>query len=252
MTNTVANHPRAVVFALIAAGLLIGLISGFTLFSPKAASADGHISGLENVVVDDVVVDHELARRTSRQTINIYGSGFMPGQEVILMVNDGPGTPSDITAFTSNRVRESGTIVANDRGAFSTVWSLGRFTRQRSGIGPGDGDVERMRALSVVDPATFDVITVTPLAFCRITDRANAQADIDEIQGRLDAVTAQIDALNSLERPAGVSDALWSVISVLTSYLMTSGVLDAQAEAIGAELAAAEEAFPAAPQHCGE
>ena len=251
MTSTVANHPRAVVFALIAAGLLIGLISGFTLLSPKAASADGHITGLENVVVDDVVIDHELARRTSRQTVSIYGSGFMPGQEVILMVNDGPGTPSDITAFTSNRVRESGTIVVNDRGAFSTVWALGRFTRQRSGIGPGDGDVERMRALSVVDPATFDVITVTPLAFCRITDRANAQAEIDEIQARLDEVTAQVDALNNLEQPEGSSDDLWAAISVLRDYLITSGVLDAQAADVAAELEAAEEAFPSVPQHCG-
>ncbi len=251
MTSTVANHPRAVVLALIAAGLILGLITGFTFLSPKAASADGHISGLEDVVVDNIVVDHELARRTSRQAVRVWGSGFAPGQEVILLVNDGPGTPSDITGFTSNVVSESGTIVANERGAWTTVWALGRFTRQRSGIGPGDGDVERMRALSVVDPSTFDVITSTPLAFCRTTDRANAQAEIDGMQAELDGLQAEIDALTNLERPEGVSDEIWAVIEVLQAYVLSTGVLEAKVAEIAAAIEAATEAFPSAPEHCG-
>jgi len=249
VTRTVATHPRPVVLALIAAGLLIGLIAGFSAFGSKSASADGHISGLENVVVDDVTVDHELGRRTSRQTVRIWGSGFAPGQEVIIMVNDGPGTPSDITGFTSNRVRESGTIVANDRGAWTTVWTLGRFTRQRSGIGPGDGDVERMRALSVVDPGSFDVITSTPLAFCRITDRENAQEEIDGMQADLDALQAKIDALNALDGE-GLGDEVWAVVSVLRDYIMASGVLDAQVAEMTAAIEAAAAARGEAPQHC--
>ena len=249
MTSTVANHPRAVVLALIAAGLILGLITGFTFLSPKAASADGHISGLENVVVDDIVVDHELGRRTSGKSVRIWGSGFAPGQEVILLVNDGPGTPSDITGFTSNRVQESGTIVANERGAWTTVWTLGRFTRQRSGIGPGDGDVERMRALSVVDPASFDVITSTPLAFCRVTDRANAQAEVDAMQAELDALQAEIDALTNLERPDGVSDEVWGVIEVLRAYVLSTGVLEARAAEMAAAIEAAQAEIVVA-EHC--
>ncbi len=249
MTSTVANHPRAVVLALIATGLILGLITGFTFLSPKAASADGHISGLENVVVDDIVVDHELGKRTSRKSVRIWGSGFAPGQEVILLVNDGPGTPSDITGFTSNRVRESGTIVANERGAWTTVWALGRFTRQRSGIGPGDGDVERMRALSVVDPASFDVITSTPLAFCRITDRVNAQAEVDGMQAELDALQAEIDALTNLERPEGVSDEIWAVIEVLRAYVLSTGVLEARAAEMAAAIEAAQAEIVVA-DHC--
>lgn len=249
MTST-ANHPRVVALALVAAGLILGLIVGLTALAPRDAAADGHVSGLENVVVDDVQVDHELGRRTSRQTVRIWGSGFAPGQEVILMVNDGPGTPSDITGFTSNRIRESGTIVANERGAWTTVWTLGRFTRQRSGIGPGDGDVERMRSLSVVDPGSFDVVTTTPLAFCRVTDRANAQAGINEMQAELDALQGQIDALANLEQPAGVSDAVWAVVGVLRDYILATGVLEARAMESAAAIDAAIEAKGETPQHC--
>jgi len=50
VTRTIATHPRAVVLALIAAGLMLGLIAGSTVLSPKAASADGG-TGVENVVV---------------------------------------------------------------------------------------------------------------------------------------------------------------------------------------------------------
>ena len=183
MTSTIATHPRAVILALIAVGLMLGLITGSTLLSPKSASADGHVTGLENIVAGDVVVDHELGKRTSSETVRIWGSGFAPGQEVILLVNDGPGTPSDITGFTSNR-SDNGTLVANERGAWTTLWTLGRFTRQRSGIGPGDGDVERVRTLAAVDPSTFDVVASTPLAFCRVTDRANQRVEVAAPLGR--------------------------------------------------------------------
>lgn len=197
MTSIIARNPRAVVLTLIAAGLLLGLIAGNALLSSRQASADGHLSGLENVVVGDTVVDHELARRTSPETVRIWGSGFAPGQQVILLVNDGPGTPSDITNYVSNKSANN-TLVANDQGAWTAVWTLGRFTRQRSGIGPGDGDVERMRSLSVIDPDSFDVVASTPLAFCRVTDRTSEiQAGVDEAQAVADGHQETIDGLNA-------------------------------------------------------
>ena len=239
MTRTIATHPRAVVLALIAAGLMLGLIAGSTVLSPKAASADGG-TGVENVVVGNVTVDHEFKKRSSKKSVQIWGSGFEAGQGVILMINDGPGTPSDITAFTTNRVRESGLIVANDNGAWSTVWKLGRFTRSRSGIGPGDGDVERMRTLSVVDPTTFEVITSTPLAFCRVTDRAKAQAAADEIAADLAAVEAASTEFAGLTKPAEASDAVWALIP---------RALEARAATLSAEVEAAEGAIVVA-KHC--
>ena len=238
MTSIIARNPRAVVLTLIAAGLLLGLIAGNAFLSSRQASADGHSTGLENVVVGSQVVDHELGRRTSPETVRVWGSGFAPGQEVILVVNDGPGTPSDITNYVSNKSADN-TLVANDQGAWTAVWTLGRFTRQRSGIGPGDGDVERMRALSVVDPGSFDVVASTPLAFCRVTDRADEiQAGVDAAQAVADGHQETIDGLNASmeaaqasieeqqaalaefrantipplpERPINVTDAAWAL-----------------------------------------
>ena len=240
MTSIIARNPRAVVLTLIAAGLLLGLIAGNAFLSSRQASADGHLSGLENVVVESQVVDHELGRRTSRETVRIWGSGFAPGQEVILLVNDGPGTPSDITNYVSNKSANN-TLVANDQGAWTSVWTLGRFTRQRSGIGPGDGDVERMRSLSIIDPGTFDVVASTPLAFCRVTDRANEiQAGVDAAQAVADGHQETIDGLNASieeaqtdietrqaaltefrgnaipplpDKPVNVSDAAWRLVT---------------------------------------
>lgn len=243
MTSIIARNPRAVVLTLIAAGLLLGLIAGNAFLSSRQASADGHSTGLENVVVGNPVVDHELGKGTSTKTVRIWGSGFAPGQEVILLVNDGPGTPSDIANFgrgggVSNS-NDVGAMVANDQGAWTGVWTLGRFTRQRSGIGPGDGDVERMRALSVVDPGSFDVVASTPLAFCRVTDRASEiQAGVDAAQEIADGHQETIDGLNASieeaqasieaaqaalaefrantipplpERPINVTDAAWAL-----------------------------------------
>lgn len=272
MTSIIARNPRAVVLTLIAAGLLLGLIAGNALLSSRQASADGHLSGLENVVVGSQVVDHELGRRTSAETVRIWGSGFAPGQEVILLVNDGPGTPSDITNYVSNKSADN-TLVANDQGAWTAVWTLGRFTRQRSGIGPGDGDVERMRALSAIDPGTFDVVASTPLAFCRVTDRANevaagvaaAEAVVEERQAAVDALAASIEeqeasietmqaALTEYranvvpplpERPVNVTDAAWGLATQFYAGVkaaedaqiaeMEAGIADAQASLVSSQ-----------------
>ena len=290
MTTIIARNPRAVVLTLIAAGLLLGLIAGNAFLSSRQASADGHSSGLENVVVDDQIVDHELGKGTSTETVRIWGSGFAPGQEVILLVNDGPGTPSDIANFGRgggvSNANDVGAMVANDQGAWTGVWTLGRFTRQRSGIGPGDGDVERMRSLSVVDPGSFDVVASAPLAFCRVTDRANevaagvaaAEAVVEERQAAVDALTASIEerqaaveamqaaltefranAVPALpERPVNVTDAAWALATQFYGGLksaesaqiaeMEAGIAEAQAglTSAQADLAAATESLESA------
>ena len=183
MTKAIATHPRAVVLALITAGLLLGIVAGSAMLPPRA-SADSDGTGAESVVTGDVIVNHQLGARSSGEQVRIWGSGFAPGQEVILLINDGPGTPSDITNYVSNKSADN-TIVANAQGAWTTVWTLGRFTRQRSGIGPGDGEVERVRSLSVLDPGTLDIITSTPLAFCRVSDREAIMEEIAEMEAAL-------------------------------------------------------------------
>lgn len=244
MTKVIATHPRAVVLTLIAAGLLLGLVAGNAILTPRA-SADGHISGVENVVTGDVVVNHQLGSRSSGVQVRIWGSGYAPGQEVILLVNDGPGTPSDITNYVSNKSANN-SLVANDQGAWTTVWTLGRFTRQRSGIGPGDGNVERMRTLSVIDPGTFDVITSTPLAFCRLTDRVAIAEGIADLES--DLALAQADRDEGLgEKPVNVSDAAWALATAF--YPSYEAQLDAQIAALTADLEA-ERGKQGVPDHC--
>ncbi len=204
MTNTIATHPRAAVLALVVAGLLLGLVAGTTFLSARSASADGHISGLETVVVDNIEVDHN-----ARTQVRIWGSGFAPGQEVILLVNDGPGTPNDIGNYVTNASTDN-TMVANDQGAWTAVWTVGRFTRKRSGVGPGDGDVERVRSLTAVDPSTFDVVTSVPLSFCLITSRVNANAALVTLGEELAALQAKKDA-GLPDKPINVSDAAWAL-----------------------------------------
>ena len=239
MTKVIATHPRAVVLTLIAAGLLLGLVAGNAILTPRA-SADGHLSGVENVVTGDVVVNHQ-----SGETVRIWGSGYAPGQEVILLVNDGPGTPSDITNYVTNR-SDNNTLVANEQGAWTTVWTLGRFTRQRSGIGPGDGDVERMRTLSVIDPGSFDVITSTPLAFCRVSDRVAIAANIAEMESDLALVQADRDQ-GLGEKPVNVSDAAWALATAF--YPSYEAQLDTQIAELTADIEA-EKGMQGVPDHC--
>lgn len=244
MTKVIATHPRAVVLTLIAAGLLLGLVAGNAILSPKA-SADGHISGAESVVTGSVVVNHQLGASSSSVQVRIWGAGFAAGQEVILLINDGPGTPSDITNYVSNKSANN-TLVANDQGAWTTVWTLGRFTRQRSGIGPGDGDVERMRTLSVIDPGTFDVITSTPLAFCRESDRVAIAANIAEMES--DLALLQADRDEGLgEKPVNVSDAAWALATAF--YPSYEAQLDVQITELTADIEA-EKGKQGVPDHC--
>ena len=244
MTKVIATHPRAVVLALIATGLLLGLVAGNAILSPKA-SADGHISGVESVVTGDVVVNHQLGSRSSRAQVRIWGAGFAAGQEVVLVINDGPGTPSDITNYVSNK-SSNNTLVANDQGAWTTVWTLGRFTRQRSGIGPGDGDVERMRTLSVVDPGTFDDITSTPLAFCRLSDRVALAESIAEMESDLALLQADRDE-DLGEKPVNVSDAAWALATAF--YPSYEAELDSQIAELTADIESAKGG-QGVPDHC--
>ena len=212
MTSTITKHSRAMAFALLAFGLMFGLVAGSMVLTPKSASADGHATGLETIVAENVVVDHELGKRTSKKTVKLYGSGFKPGQAFILMINDGPGAPTDITNYTTPHDKINGVVIANDRGAWATTWKVYRFTRKRSGIGPGDGDVERMRAISAVDTSDFSVITTAPLAFCRVTDRAKANGTADTAAAASAAAAAAVTEFAGLTKPDAATDATWGLI----------------------------------------
>ena len=160
------------------AGLLwlaIGLFAGLALaatFGGGAASADGHVTGMEEVRTNGV--EHNFTPGASRETTEvwIYGSGFTPGTEVFTLISDGNGVLTDITIPAGRRRDGGGSVsplVANSDGAWATEWRIGRFSRR--GVG-GEG----MFSLLVMD-TDFNTLATTPVALCNNDDRQEEITD---------------------------------------------------------------------------
>jgi hypothetical protein len=153
-------------FVLLAAGVLTGLFLAMSLMGGTGAKADGHTNGLEAVVVNPTEIDLVPGTRSSKTKVWIYGSGYTPGTEVMILVKDGNGVISDITSATSVYP-----LVANADGSFATKWTLGRFTRKNVGD-------EGLQTLWIVDQS-FNNLAGAPIAFCSVGGRA-ATADANE------------------------------------------------------------------------
>ena len=145
-------------FALVslAAAALVGLALAAALTTNEGARADGHSTGSETLVVTPSEADFEPGNRNSRTTVWVYGSGFNPGQSVLVLVADQRGVATDIGALAGVDVS------ANDDGAFGLAWTFGRFSR--SGVG-GEG----MQSVRAVDAGSFDELATAPLALCNLT-----------------------------------------------------------------------------------
>ena len=148
-------------FALVtlAAAALVGLALAAALATNEGARADGHATGGETLVVTPNEADFVPGTRSSRTSVWIYGSGFNPGQSVLVLIADQRGVATDIGALSSVDV------AANDDGAFGFKWTFGRFTR--TGVG-GEG----MQSVRVVDAGSFDELATAPLALCNLSARA--------------------------------------------------------------------------------
>jgi len=156
--RTYSLMSRRVAFFWIAAALLAGLALTVALSSTQSAKADGHVTGTETLVVTPTEADFEPGKRKSKTKVWLYGSGFAPGQSVMVLVADQHGNLTDIGAL------EKQDVAANDDGAFGFDWTFGRFTRK--GVGG-----ESMVSVIAVDPATFDTIATAPLALCNLKKR---------------------------------------------------------------------------------
>ena len=190
--------------------LAIGLLAGLVLATFMAATqesrnarASGHTTGLEAVVIDPIEVNLVPGTSRSKVQVWIYGSGYMPGQEITVLVSDGNGVLSDVSTSLGPR-RDGGghvtPLVANDQGAWATNWRLGRFTR--NGIG-GEG----MASILVVD-TEFNDLASTPIAFCNISGRAKALAAALEAAGEDEALIEAAEAEAEADTPAHCSDFL--------------------------------------------
>ncbi len=147
----------------IAAALLgaLALIAG--LSGAESARADGHASGTEKLVVTPSEADFVPGTRSSATAVWVYGSGFLPGAEVIVLIADSRGVATDIGALSGVDV------MANEDGAFGFEWVFGRFTR--TGVG-----AEGMFTVRAVDAGTFDDLATAPLALCNLSARAEGES----------------------------------------------------------------------------
>ena len=170
MTRTVLLTKR---FALVwlALGLLAGLVLA-TTFGGNTARADGHVTGLETVTTQFGELLFVPGTSRSETETWIYGSGFVPGTGLFILLADSNGVLSDITIPGGRRVDGGGTVfplVANENGAWATNWRVGRFTR--NGVGG-----ESMVSLWVTD-AAFNFLASAPLALCDLTRDPPAEGE---------------------------------------------------------------------------
>lgn len=169
----------------IAAGLIAGLALAIALSAYQGVRADGHATGTETIVLTTSETPNEVnfVAGTSRspEEVWIRGSGFTPGREVVLLLDDYQGAlyiisncrlNNDGECAPGNRRDGGGSVwplIVNDDGAFATNWRIGRFTRPN--VGAGDGNEERLSTLYAVDGETYDTLATAPLALCN-HDRA--------------------------------------------------------------------------------
>ena len=154
--------PRLALSAL-AAAVLVGLVLAAVLSTNGGARADGHATGAETIVVTPNEANFVPGTRSSSTKVWIYGSGFTPGQSVLVLTADQRGVATDIGALAGVDV------AANDDGAFGFEWTFGRFTR--TGVG-----AEGMQSVRAVDAGSFDELATAPLALCYLTRVDDAES----------------------------------------------------------------------------
>ena len=161
MTST-----KRAAFVWLVFGLLAGLVLAIVM-AGTPAKADNHITGVEKVVSDPIEANFVPGQGSSETTVWFRGSGFAPGIDIALLIEDSQGALFDISipgASASDGGGSVAPLVANEQGAWATQWRIGRFTRNDVGI-------EGIFTVWVMDNATGDFLTSTPLALCNNTER---------------------------------------------------------------------------------
>ena len=163
---------------LIASGLIAGLALAIALSAYQGVRADGHVTGTESIVLSTNEVNFVAPVEGGRSSEEVWirGSGFTPGREVVLLLDDYQGAlyiisncrlNNDGECAPGNRRDGGGSVwplIVNDDGAFATSWRIGRFIRPN--VGAGEGNVERLSTLWAVDGETYDSLASAPLGLC--------------------------------------------------------------------------------------
>ena len=178
-------------FLLMAMGLLAGLVMATMFGGGSTAKADGH-TGFETVRTN--VIEANFTPGASRETTKVwfYGSGFTPGTNAVILISDSSGVLTDIT-IPAEAARDGGgsvyPLVANDDGAWATMWTIGRFSR--AGVG-GEG----LFSVLVLDDATFSTLATTPLALCN--NGTKTIAEVTNADGTITPATTAPERSNDV------------------------------------------------------
>jgi hypothetical protein len=110
---------KRVLYGMVAAILVAGLVGCATMESGKGAAEEGVAAG------PTVVVATPMVKMSKKSKVTVMGTGFTPGQEVRLLFISADGVKADIGYALKPAP------VANKVGAWATTWSCGRFVRKK-------------------------------------------------------------------------------------------------------------------------
>ncbi len=139
---------RALLTVTILVGTVLGLLlTGCTTQTPTESP---ETKPPPTVTTDRTVVPFEAGAKKSKEVVVIYGSGFEPGTEVLILLPDSWGNLNNIVPLA-----DQSPLMVNEDGSFELAWKLDRWTRKDVG-GPG------LFSLLVVD-TDYNTLATTPL-----------------------------------------------------------------------------------------
>jgi hypothetical protein len=133
---------KRVMYGLMAVILVVGLVGCATMgVGEKEPAQPG----------PTVVVATPMVKMDKKGKISIVGTGFTPGQEVSLLFTTMDGVQADIGYALKPKP------VANERGAWVTTWSCGRYVARKLAK-------EGAYTITVTD-SEYNTLAHTPVAF---------------------------------------------------------------------------------------
>ena len=134
---------KKLLVVLVAVVVIAGLVGGTTI----AAGSPGGSDPAPTVVVITPVVE-----LSNDATVTIMGSGYEPGQEVVLIITSLDGVKADIGYALDPAP------VANEVGAWATVWTAaGRYVKKKV-------VKEAIYSITVTD-ADYNTLATAPFGF---------------------------------------------------------------------------------------
>ena len=111
---------KKVLYALVTVIVVVALVGGATL-GPGKSEAQEVLASQGGLAPTVVIQPSHVLRLDKKTQVAIMGSGFKPGEEIHLVINQSDGSISDIT---SELVPEP---KANEFGVWGTTWTVGDY-----------------------------------------------------------------------------------------------------------------------------